>query len=256
MSTTITIKTLILSDIHANLPALKAILACEGSWDDVICLGDAVVAGPQPDEVLDLLSELRATCVMGNHDREVLQVNVDAPVSDPHWQWIQWTREQLSSRNYDLLASFPDTCVLKSQGLTMRLTHGVLPPKWDKRLWPDSNPEAFESLAGQYPEPYILLGHSHVQFRLIRAGRTFFNPGTVGAPYLGQPLACYGVLQDGAFELRATTYDAEETCRAMDDVPLEDQQFVEEWKTCWRKGKLPERYDIRDYTPLIEMGYR
>jgi putative phosphoesterase len=249
-------KSLILSDIHANLPALEAILEYESSWDEVICLGDVVVAGPQPNEVLSLISDLGVICVRGNHDREVLQVDVGEPMSDPHWGWIQWTRERLSPQNYDFLASFPATRVLERQGLTMRLTHGDLPSKWGKRLWPDSGDGVFAGLACQYREPYILLGHAHVQFQLAREGRTFLNPGTVGAPYLGQPGAFYGVLREGKFELRAAAYDAELTCRAMDQVPIHDQAFAEAWKTCWRAGKLPERYYIRDYTPLIERGYR
>ena len=57
-------KTLILSDIHANLPALQAILDRESSWDEVICLGDAIVAGPHPDEVLSLLRDLDGAFVM------------------------------------------------------------------------------------------------------------------------------------------------------------------------------------------------
>jgi putative phosphoesterase len=249
-------KILILSDIHANLPALEAILDREGAWDGVICLGDAIVAGPHPDQVLALLSRLDGMCVMGNHDREVLGVDLDEPAADAHWQWIQWTREQLSHESLEFLVAFPDTCVLERQGLTLRLTHGDLPAKWGKRLWPDSSPELFAHLAQQYPEPHILLGHSHVQFQLERAGKVFINPGTVGAPYLGQPGACYAVLQDGAFELRATPYDAEITCQAMAQVPLQDQAFVEAWKLCWRTGKLPDYYSIRDYAPLIEMGYR
>jgi len=250
------IKSLIIADIHANLAALEAILEQEGSWDTVIFLGDAVMAGPQPDEVLSLLASFDGTCVMGNHDREVLDVDLDAHETDPHRIWIQWTREQLSPRNFEFLTSFPDTCILESQGLTMRLRHGVLSPEWGKRLWPDSSPKVFSGLAEQYPEPYILLGHSHVQFQTTHGRTTFINPGTVGAPYLSQPLACYGVLRDGEFEPKATTYDAEKTCRAMDHVPLEDNEFVKAWKACWRTGALPARYNIRDYTPLIEMGYR
>jgi len=249
-------KILILSDIHANLPALEAILDREDAWEHVICLGDAIVAGPHPDEVLTLLSGFDGTFVMGNHDREVLHVDLDEPMADAHWQWIQWTRKQLSRENYDFLAGLPDTCVLESQGLTLRLTHGDLPANWGKRLWPDSSPEVFANLAQQYPEPYILVGHSHVQFQLVRAGRTFVNPGTVGAPYLGQAGARYAVLEDGTFELRATPYDAEGTCQALAGVPLQDQAFVAAWKMCWRTGKLPDYYSIRDYAPLIEMGYR
>ena len=65
-------ESLILADIHANLAALEAILAQEGSWDEVIFLGDAVVGGPQPDETLSLMTTLQGVFLMGNHDREAL----------------------------------------------------------------------------------------------------------------------------------------------------------------------------------------
>lgn len=140
--------------------------------------------------------------------------------------------------------------------MRLRLFHGALPPEWGKRLWPDSSPEVFAGLANRYPEPYALVGHSHVQFQTTHDGTTFINPGTVGAPYLGQFLVCYGVLQNGQLSLKAITYDVEKTCRAMDRVPLEDEEFVEAWKHCWRTGTLPPRCFIRDYAPLREQGYR
>lgn len=89
-----------------------------------------------------------------------------------------------------------------------------------------------------------------MQFRLVRAGRTFFKPGTVGAPYLGQPLACYGVLQDGESELRATTNGAEKTCRAMDRVPLEDQESAE----AWIQYVLDGRFEHHDGSKVFEVA--
>ncbi len=250
-------KSLLLSDIHANLPALEAILEGERTWDEVICLGDAIVAGPFPDEVLSLLRRLDAISVLGNHDREVLEIDVTAPAADAHWAWIQWTRRQLSFSNYRFLTTLPETRVLERQGVTMRLIHGDLPPEWGGRLWPDSAPEVFAWLACRYPQPYILFGHSHVQFRHTSGATTFVNPGTVGAPYLGQAVICYGVLEDGQFDLRVTTYDTEKTCRALDErAPFDDREFAEAWKTCWRTGRQPSYYHIRDYAPLIARGYR
>ncbi len=126
------------------------------------------------------------------------------------------------------------------------------------RLWPDSGPEVFKFLASQHPEPYILVGHSHVQFKKTYHDTTFVNPGSAGAPYLGQPLACYAVIQDGHFALKATPYDTEKTCQAMQDRAhgIMDEAFIEDWKECWRTGLLPDRYFIRDYTSLREQRYR
>jgi len=240
-------KSLILADIHGNLAALEAILERERHWDEVIFLGDVCEAGPNVDEVLSMLSTFKGVFLMGNHDQRVLN---NSSMSD---------RQLMANRNLDFLSRFQETCVLENQGFTMRLTHGVLPREWGCRLWPDSSPEVFSALVEKYPEPYILIGHSHVQFRKTHDGKHFINPGSVGAPYLGQPLACYGVLSEGQIELKATTYDVEKTCRAMDRLAvrgIKDKKEVEAWKKAWRTGTLPEGAYIRDYTPLIEQGYR
>ena len=250
-------KSLIVADIHANLAAFEAILDKEGSWDTFIFLGDAVMAGPEPDEVLSLLSSLNGIYIMGNHDREVLKLDPDEVTANPHRMWAKWHRKNISDANLEFLASFQEQHTLKDQGLVMKLIHGCLPREMGGRLWPDSGPDVFAFLSHQHREPYILLGHSHVQFKNC-PGTAFVNPGSAGAPYLGQALACYAVIQNSRIKLEATTYDVEKTCQAMEEraqgVIAED--FIDDWKQCWRTGLLPSRYFIRDYTPLREQGYR
>jgi predicted phosphodiesterase len=165
-------------------------------------------------------------------------------------------REQLSDEHLQLLASFSDSCATERGGTVIRLHHGDLPCELGRRIWPDSPGEAFDALSGRYPETVFLHGHTHIQFKVERRGRLFVNPGGVGQQRLGQPLACYAVLQDGELDLRAVPYDIEKTCRGMDCVPLEDKDFVESWKTCYRTGVLPSRYGIRSFTLLARMGYR
>ncbi len=251
-------KSLILADIHANLAAFEAILEKEGSWDTFIFLGDAVMAGPNPDEVLSLLSSLGGTFIIGNHDREVLELDSDASVTNPDKKWGQWHRKNISKANLDFLASFQESCVLEIQGLVMRFSHGRLSREMGGRLWPDSSPEVFAFLANQHPESYVWVGHSHVQFQKTHDDTTFINPGTVGAGYLGQPLACYAMIRDGQVELKAISYDVEKTCWAMESRARDivEEAFIEDWKECWRTGVLPAQYFIRDYTPLRERGYR
>ncbi|GAF99289.1 unnamed protein product, partial [marine sediment metagenome] len=250
------VKSLILADVHANLSALEAVLDRESTWDEVIFLGDVVVAGPQPDEVLSLLASLDGIFLMGNHDREVLEVDPDAQETDADRLWVQWTRRQISERNLRFLHSFSDTCVLQRDGLAMRLLHGVLPQEWGYRLWPDTAPQFFASLADRYSEPVILSGHSHVQFQKVQGGITFINPGSVGQPRLEQPLACYAVLRDGQINLEAVPYDVERTCRAMDRVSLNDEEFLNTWKESYRRAVTPARYGVRDLSHLRGKGYR
>ena len=133
-------KSLILADIHANLPALEAVFEQEGSWDELIVLGDIVAAGPYPDQVLTLLAEENGVFILGNDDHEALEVDLDAPQPDAHWEWVQWTRQQLSKRERDFLAGLPDTCAIERGGMSLRLVHRRFPRELGRRLWPDSPP--------------------------------------------------------------------------------------------------------------------
>jgi len=251
----VNIKYLVFGDVHSNLAALEAMLEKEKSWDEVIFLGDAVVGGPQPDEVLSLLSTLNGVFIKGNHDKEALNVDLRVEKETPHAKWIQWTRRQISNANIEFLKSFSEEpVVIQRCGLTMTLIHGCLSRDLNYRLWPDSSDEVFDALINMYPTPYIIVGHSHVQFVKRHKGTTIINPGGLGQPRLGKPLACYAVLDENGFELKSVEYDTEKTCNAMDRVPLE-KSFIEQWKKCYRTGILPEMYKIRDFNPLMEMGY-
>lgn len=196
-------KSLVISDIHANLAALKAVLEAEGSWDEVLFLGDAVVGGPHPEEVLSILRGLDGVFVMGNHDREAIDIGVDAHFEDPNEQWIQWTRRRLSTENYEFLAGFRETAVLERDGLLLRLDHGVVSAELGKRVWPDSDASVFNWLSQRFAEECILIAHSHVQFENAVDGVRFLNVGTVGQPRLGQVVSTYAVLENGRVELRA-----------------------------------------------------
>jgi len=249
-------KTLILADVHANLAALEAVLHKEGSWDDLLFLGDAVVAGPQPNEVLSLLSSLPGTYIMGNHDRELLNIDVSVPTVNPHRLWLYWDHRQLTAPNRRFLTTFRPAGRYSSQKAEFYCHHGDLPADLGRRLWPDSPEEVFAALAQRYPGRLILIAHSHVQFIHRHQDTWIVNPGSVGQQRLGLPEACYAVMEDGEIDLRSVPYDVEKTCASMEQVPLTDRHFVGDWQNAWRRGVLPARYHIRDFTPLLGKGYR
>ncbi|NLF32426.1 MAG: metallophosphoesterase family protein [Planctomycetes bacterium] len=245
-------KSLIFADIHANLPALEAVLDAERGWDEVLFLGDAVIGGPQPQEVVRRLSALPGVLIAGNHDLELLRTSPDGPpAADPHRAWIQWTRRTVSPETLTFLDGLPRECTVRRQGLTLHLFHGRLDAPGDSRVWPDSPAGVFSGLARRFGRGAVLLGHSHVQFRRDDGGDgvIFVNPGGAGQPRLGRPLAAYAVLEDGRLSLRAAPYDTEAVCRAMDGLPL-PADFIADWQRCYRTGVLPQRYRLRDFTPL------
>jgi predicted phosphodiesterase len=276
-------KSLVISDIHANLAGLNAVLEAERNWDEIIFLGDAIVAGPQPDQVVRCLAPLNGVWTAGNHDLEPFSRAFTDHDTDPDKIYMRWTRDQISPEGRQFLDRLEPTHVIERDGLVIRLHHGHFPrplgrparpvrsgllwralrkirrkligPDWDSRIWPDTSPRIFRAIAQQFPEPYVFLAHSHVQFRVQIDGTTFVNPGSVGQPRLGQPLATYAVLDHGEIQLKAVPYDVEATCRALDSVPLE-RGFIEAWKAGYRAGRLPARYPLREWQSLINQGYR
>ncbi len=243
-------KSLIIADVHANVAALEAIFQVEQHWDDLIFLGDAVMAGPHPNEVVSLLRQQPGIFLRGNHDREVLQADCSVPETNPHRRWVQWTQQTLTAENLGFMREhFVETCAIQRGELTIRLHHGDYLLASGNRLWPDSADEDFAAIAGTYPEPWIFLAHSHVQFERYFGERFFLNPGSAGHARLGKPLSCYAVLEDGAVSRKAVPYDVEKTCAALDAVPL-DKAFLAMWKACFRTGTLGARYFIRDFAPL------
>src|SRR5678816_2659408 len=99
---------LVLSDVHANATALTAALAaCQGQWDQAVCLGDLVGYGPDPNEVIDLIRPMVAFIIRGNHDKATSgQGNLDEfnPVARAA---VEWTLNQLRPENLRYLETLP-----------------------------------------------------------------------------------------------------------------------------------------------------
>jgi protein phosphatase len=252
-------KYLVISDVHANAAALDAVLENE-SWDRVLFLGDAVDAGPHPNEVVSTLSGLRGRFLVGNHDRYVLGVDPEAEPETHDEAWCQWTRDVLTEENVAFLRGLSESQAIEAGGRQIRLHHGDFPadwngPEWNGRLWPDADDELFSRAANAFEEPVVLHGHSHIQFEATVDGKTFWNPGSVGQTRLGDVVACYATITDGEIRFKSVEYDAGRTCDAMDTLPLDDE-YVEARKRVYTEGRLPNGGGLRDFAPLEAAGYR
>src|SRR5512141_1855661 len=100
---------LLVSDIHANLTALDAVIRDAGAFDKIWCLGDTVGYGPQPNECIRRLREFDIVALAGNHDLAVVGKTSLWEFSELAKEAIFWTRHLLADENRDWLSSLPST---------------------------------------------------------------------------------------------------------------------------------------------------
>lgn len=202
-------KVALLSDVHANLVALEAVLAALPEVGAMWVTGDTVGYGPDPSDVLALLRERGATMVAGNHDLAAATgQGIDmfnpyaAAAAKAHRGW-------LSAEERDHLASLPLTLTLP-HGFT--LVHGSLrDPVWEYVM---TQGQAAATLA-LAKTAHCCNGHTHVP-RIFRVGdRMVVNAGSVGQPRDGDPRAAYALVDTDthAVTLERVAYDVAETQR-------------------------------------------
>ncbi|MGG8407839.1 metallophosphoesterase family protein [Streptomyces sp. 12297] len=199
----------VLSDIHGVLPALEAVLAEPdvSTADHIVLTGD-ITAGPQPAQVLDLLTSLgdRVVWISGNADRELLEYRRGQreTIPDPI---APWAAEQLREDHLDLLSSLPRSLSLSVNGLGKVLFCHATPRDDEEVVLVDSRldrwEEVFDGLdAGIHT---VVCGHTHMPFVRLAHGRLVINPGSIGMPY-GRTGAHWALLGPGV-ELRTTHFD-------------------------------------------------
>jgi predicted phosphodiesterase len=231
------VRVAVLSDIHANLVALDAVLATLGSVDAVWHLGDVVGYGPDPDGVVARLTEIGAVGVRGNHDAaaaggdEIDWFNPDARAA------MEWTRTRISPATRDWLAALPERHTESMFGMV----HGSpREPLWEYIV---SVPVARANLA-LLTTPIGLFGHTHLPMVFVEEDgaveqvepgsgsafglngrRALINPGSVGQPRDGIPTAGHMVIDTDAERCTwyRTAYDVGAVQDAMRDAGLPDR---------------------------------
>ena len=154
-------RTLVLSDIHANLAALETVLnAADGQYDTVWCLGDVVGYGPRPNECVAIISEVASVCVMGNHDWAALaRPGIDVDGFNPQArQAVLWTRDTLNEKSIAFLNQLPFQPVSPKESADILLTHASpREPVYEYILTPSIAMENFEV----FDQGICLFGHTH-----------------------------------------------------------------------------------------------
>ncbi len=149
---------LVISDVHANLAALEAVLedAAQFEYQAVWCLGDTVGYGPEPDGCVARIRELGAVTVVGNHDWAALgRMDVD-DFNPEARQAVLWTRGHLSAESLAWLSLLTSEPLVQGE---FTLTHGSpRDPVWEYILHPATARANLE----YFSTPFCLVGHTHV----------------------------------------------------------------------------------------------
>lgn len=221
-------RTLVLSDLHANKSALDAVLeAVKGRWDSCVCLGDVVGYGPDPNEVTSRLREIHAKTIRGNHDKAAAGLMDTSDFNPVAKAAVDWTRSQLLPDNLAWLAALPQG-PLEAAGIV--LVHGAFQDEDEYVFTPE---QALDGLLDS-TAAITFFGHTHHQggfsyqdsnlevlqirpratesfaaLRIDSGRRYLLNPGSIGQPRDGDPRAAFAIadLENNTVEFWRVQYD-------------------------------------------------
>ncbi len=226
---------LVVSDIHANWPALAAI---DEPHDFAICLGDLVDYGPDPAACVRWSMAHARHAIRGNHDHGAAQ-GIKVKGEHGYRYLTRVTRplvwDALGPEERRYLLELPLTCRFNVGGRRFLLVHGTPRDPLDEYLMRD--PETWAKRLHDADADVVCVGHSHMQFNLRAGHAVVINPGSVGNPRDGDPRAAYAVIDGNRVELKRVEYPVEETIARLDASPLPDRA-KQMFRECYRMGKL------------------
>ena len=218
----------LVSDVHANRPALEAVLDDMPAVDEVVCVGDVVGYNPWPAACVERIRSVAAATVRGNHDRTVetperYRANRMAEAGLEH------AKRALSDDQLAWLRSLPratrfgggDFLLVHSHPDQAREDAYVYPREFETLAPAIEAVEAADDGDGG-PLTGAVLGHTHVQGAEWVDDRLVINPGSVGQPRDGDPDAAYAVLEttEPAVDLRRVSYDGDQVIEAVERAGL------------------------------------
>jgi len=219
-------KIAIISDVHANFAALEHFP--EKDCDHLWCLGDLVDYGPRPHQVIEWVRRRATVVVRGNHDHAV-GFDVDPQCSLPYKhlasETMRYTREVCTKDDIEFLRNLPAQNELMIGTKTFYLVHAApTDPLFGYRR---EDSELWTNEVQWINADVLVVGHTHTPFIRQIGGCTILNPGSIGQPKTGRPLACYAVWEDGKISLKEYEYPLKKAIREIWRMPLAKQDIDE-----------------------------
>ncbi len=200
-------KILLVSDIHGNFPALKAIADYfDVPFDLILNGGDTTVYAPFPNQTINWLRQHDVPSILGNTDNHVITLlggrTFRKPGKPEKRIMYGITAADLSPINCQWLSDLPQSRIITcgsdllntGKQTTLGMFHGS-PADPDEFLFADTPIERFRDLADQTEHSLITIGHSHTPFHKLVNGVHFINPGSVGRMFDGDPRASCAVVE-------------------------------------------------------------
>jgi putative phosphoesterase len=224
----------ILSDIHANITALDAVLddLRQQNVERTYCLGDLVGYAAHPNEVIDRIRRDETPTVMGNYDDGVGfdRNECGCAYRDPEEQRLgdlslRWTQRTVTTDRKEFLRSLQPEIRFDADGRRFRLVHGS-PRRMNEYLFEDRPLSSFQRLAATSEADVLVFGHTHKPYAKRVDRVLFINAGSIGKPKDGDPRACYVVLDtrgEVAVEFRRIQYAIDVEAAAIRESSLPDQ---------------------------------
>jgi putative phosphoesterase len=221
-------KIAILSDIHANLYALREVISFlrQQNIRKLFVLGDIIGYYYQPKEVLELLEQFDTTYVRGNHEEMLAEAILDSNkrmfIISKYGHGIELAIETLSLKNISFLTNLPTNVTVKINKLKMLLCHGS-PWNTNFYLYPDAPQELIDKF-GVYQVDFIFYGHTHYPVVFSAKGTKIINPGSVGQSRIMGGIANFGILDTLSKEYvqQAIPYEIKEI---LEDIAKKDSNI-------------------------------
>jgi putative phosphoesterase len=213
------VKIVIVSDLHANLAALEALP--EQDFDQLWCIGDLVDYGPRPHETVRWVKRHATLAVRGNHDHAA-GFRVDPQCSAPYKrlaaETLGHTLEVCEKEDMKFLRGLPLFLQTEVNSTRFHLVHST-PSDPLFGYCPEQSESWIEEVA-RIDADVLIVGHTHTPFVRTIGKTAIVNPGSLGQPKTGRPLACYAVWEDGRISLKEYAYPLNETIRQIEGMPL------------------------------------
>ncbi len=186
----------IIADPHSNAEAMKTVLEDIPDVDRIICAGDLVGYGPEPNEVVKITKSRDILTVLGNHDDAVIRGKFN-PFDELVAEADKWTQKQLTSDNMNYLKNLNKTEEIDEEENKIFIAHGTPRKPLKEYLYPGTTNRALIKMTQNTTADIIVLGHTHVPLETTIQGKLIINPGSIGQPRDREPKASYMVLELG-----------------------------------------------------------
>lgn len=198
-------KIAIISDIHGNIDALNSVLADiqTENCSKIFCLGDVVMAGPEPSETIKKINELMQSkdfyIIQGNTDKMLSVFSFDTYNAILKTNTVMGSAyladsKQLTQEEKDFLANLPAQQEIELFGIKILLVHGS-PRKNNENIYPNLAIEEVEKMLEGTNADIIFCGHTHMPCGYqTNTNQTVVNVGSIGRPFSETPDSCYAVM--------------------------------------------------------------